>query len=94
MACLFWRDRKHAKARKWLQRATKLRPDHGDAWAYAYKLELEAGAEEAAAQILKECTAAEPNRGERWCATAKARENRQLGPEDVLKKVSAAIAVA
>lgn len=44
VALLFWRDRKQAKARKWLTRAVKLRPDYGDGWAYLYKFEVRGAA--------------------------------------------------
>lgn len=34
---LFWRDRKHEKARKWFERAIALNTKIGDSWAYYYE---------------------------------------------------------
>ena len=42
---LFWSERKINKAREWFQRAVKIDPDLGDAWAFYYKFELEHGTE-------------------------------------------------
>ena len=44
VARLFDRDRKHAKARKWLERAVALSPKLGDAWAHLYAFELQQAA--------------------------------------------------
>ncbi len=42
---LFWTERKISKTREWFQRAVKIEPDLGDAWAYFYKFELQHGTE-------------------------------------------------
>ena len=42
---LFWTERKVVKAREWFQRAVKIEPDLGDAWATFYKFELQHGTE-------------------------------------------------
>ena len=90
VACIFWRQRKHKKARRWFNRAVTLRPDIGDAWAAYYRFELENSEDdgESAKKILKRCVEAEPNRGKLWCRIAKMRENRQASTTAILKKVA------
>ncbi|KAI8553724.1 hypothetical protein RHMOL_Rhmol05G0038800 [Rhododendron molle] len=63
------------KARSWLNRAVTLGPDIGDFWALFYKFEIQYGAEETRADILKRCIAADPKHGEKWQALSKAVEN-------------------
>ena len=42
---LFWTERKINKGREWFQRAIKIDPDLGDAWAYFHKFEEQYGTE-------------------------------------------------
>ena len=41
VAKIFWRERKHNKARKWFDRAVNLDRDLGDAWVYYYAFEVD-----------------------------------------------------
>mmetsp|Transcript_37476 Transcript_37476/g.61317 ORF Transcript_37476/g.61317 Transcript_37476/m.61317 type:complete len:239 (+) Transcript_37476:2-718(+) len=92
VARLFASDRKHAKARKWFERAVALRPGLGDAWARFYAFELRQGTPEEQRAVLDRCVAAEPAHGELWQAVAKRTANRRLGPAEVLRKVVAELA--
>jgi pre-mRNA-processing factor 6 len=97
---LFEKDGKIQKARKWFERAVALNAKLGDAWGYYYAFELkqqlsqsgsssssgEGGASHAE-EVLRRCTAAEPNRGELWCAITKRTEIRRLDISSKLKKV-------
>ncbi|XP_031482456.1 protein STABILIZED1 [Nymphaea colorata] len=87
VAKLFWHDRKVDKARDWFNRAVTLAPDIGDFWALYYKFQLQHGAEEEQADVLKRCIAAEPRHGEKWVAISKAVENSHQPTEVILKKV-------
>ncbi|KAI8548554.1 hypothetical protein RHMOL_Rhmol07G0281200 [Rhododendron molle] len=91
IAKLFWHDRKVDKARSWLNRAVTLGPDMGDFWALFYKFEIQYGAEETRADILKRCIAADPKHGEKWQALSKAAENSHQPTEVILKKVAVAL---
>jgi len=82
---LFWGDRKHEKARKWLHRACALDPDLGDAWLRWYAFETQHGTAESRADVERRFLAAEPAHGERWQAVAKSAEARRLGRLEVLK---------
>ena len=99
VARLFAAERKFPKARKWFERAVALAPKLGDAWAHFYVFEIccagadkdkgKDGSEGATAaeaeDVLKRCVAADPNRGELWCATAKRPELARQGPARVLR---------
>lgn len=87
VARLFQRDRKTAKARKWFERAAALSPRCGDAWAFLYALELQAGAAAAELEtICGRCAQAAPNSGEIWCRVAKQTELRRADAATVLKR--------
>lgn len=40
---LFWSERKVSKSREWFNRAVRMDPSFGDAWAAFYKFELQFG---------------------------------------------------
>jgi pre-mRNA-processing factor 6 len=82
---LFWGDRKHEKARKWLHRACALDPDLGDAWVRWYAFETQHGTAESRADVERRFLAAEPAHGERWQAVTKSAEARRLGRLEVLR---------
>ena len=84
---VFWRERRLDKARAWLEKAVRLRPDHGDGWAYLAKFERENGTPESLQGVVHGCNQAAPTRGERWRAIAKAPENRNLSTEQILERV-------
>lgn len=71
LARLFWREKKYDKTQRWLNRATGLDKDLGDAWAYLYKYENESGSPEKASEVLAECLKAEPRHGEYWTSVSK-----------------------
>jgi len=89
VAKLFWLDRKVAKARSWFARTLEADADLGDAWAWAYRFELEHGTPEQQQAILNRCAEAEPAHGELWCAVAKDDRNARLKAADILKLVVA-----
>ncbi|KAL6074511.1 Pre-mRNA-processing factor 6 [Balamuthia mandrillaris] len=92
VARIFWQDRKVEKARNWFDRAVKLNPDLGDAWAAYYKFELQYGkAEKRHEQVLKRCRDADPHHGRVWCSVAKRVGNAAATTEDVLKQVAALV---
>ena len=82
VACLFLKDGKLDKARKWLTRAVTLNPDAGDSWMALYAVEMEAErtglgpAEEGKEEVMKRCVAADPKHGERWTALVKGPQTR------------------
>ena len=43
IAKIFIEEKMIEKARKWFEKATKINPDLGDAWAYYYKMEIKYG---------------------------------------------------
>lgn len=88
VARLFWMNRQIEKARTWLRRTTALDPKFGDAWAYAYKFELEYGTEEQQDAILRACIQAEPNLGEEWIKVSKAIDKSTWKTDQLLKEVS------
>ncbi|CDJ63352.1 LOW QUALITY PROTEIN: U5 snRNP-associated 102 kDa protein, putative [Eimeria necatrix] len=71
VARLFWRDKKIAKARKWMNRSVTLDPSLGDAWASYLAFELENGGEKECIDIINRCALAQPNRGLAWNKTTK-----------------------
>ena len=68
---LFVAERKHAKARKWFNRACALDPDLGDAWAHYYAFELAEGAQADQDDVKDRCINAEPAHGELWTSISK-----------------------
>ncbi|XP_048590658.1 pre-mRNA-processing factor 6 [Nematostella vectensis] len=84
VAKLFWSERKVSKARDWFNRAVKLDPDFGDAWAYFYRFELQHGTEAQQESVSHKCVQVEPHHGEVWCAVSKAIPNWRLKTKDVL----------
>lgn len=91
VASLFAADRKIDKARKWLDRATKLNPDLGDSWARFYAFELTQGDSERQAAVKTRCEQAEPKHGELWAATVKDMSNRNKPVSEILELVAKAI---
>jgi pre-mRNA-processing factor 6 len=53
VAALFSDERKHAKARKWFDRAVKIDDTIGDVWAHYYAFELKHGAEDTQRDVLQ-----------------------------------------
>ncbi|KAL5494082.1 hypothetical protein EMCRGX_G015354 [Ephydatia muelleri] len=93
VAKLFWSERKINKAREWFQRAVKIDPDLGDAWAFYYKFELEHGTEAQQEAVLKNCVSAEPHHGALWCPVSKDIENWQKHTEELLILVAKSLPV-
>ncbi|XP_031549489.1 pre-mRNA-processing factor 6-like [Actinia tenebrosa] len=87
VAKLFWSERKVSKARDWFNRAVKLDPDFGDAWAYFYRFEQQHGTEAQLEAVIHKCSQAEPRHGELWCAESKAIPNWRLKTKDILPLV-------
>jgi len=87
VAKLFWEGGTIDKARMWLTRATTEDPKLGDAWAAAYKFELQFGTEETQIDLLKKCKIAEPKYGEKWIGVSKKIDNSNMKIEDILKTV-------
>ena len=52
MAALFSDERKHAKARKWFDRAVKIDDAIGDVWAQYYAFELAHGADDTRRDVM------------------------------------------
>jgi len=88
VAKLFWADHEVNKAREWLARAVKIDPDFGDAWAYAYRFELQHGTEEQQKAVLKSCITAEPHHGEIWCMVSKNVKNWRKRTDELLQIVA------
>lgn len=88
VARLFWSERKINKAREWFNRAVKLDPDLGDAWASFYRFELQHGTEAQQESVMQRCGLAEPHHGENWCAVSKAIPNWRLRTKDILPIVA------
>lgn len=88
VARFFWTERKEDKARNWLEKALKLDPDYGDAWAWYYRLET---AEDKKEEIISRCIAADPHHGEKWQEIAKLPINARRKTDEILKMVAASI---
>ena len=84
---VFWREHRPDKARAWLEKAVRMRPDHGDGWAYLTRFERENGTPDAVQRVVAACVDAAPTHGEHWRAVAKAPENRSLSTEQILQRV-------
>jgi pre-mRNA-processing factor 6 len=91
---LFVAERKHAKARKWFNRACALDPDLGDAWAAYYAFELVDGAEPEQEDVASRCAAAEPAHGELWTSVSKDPRHARLDVVARLKLAAARIRAA
>ncbi|KAI8062681.1 PRP1 splicing factor, N-terminal-domain-containing protein [Gongronella butleri] len=85
VARLFWADRKIDKARNWFGKAVQIDPDHGDAFAWWYKFELQHGTQDQQDMVIKRCVQAEPRHGERWQPVAKDMDNVFRRTEEILK---------
>lgn len=90
---LFWAERKIGKCREWFNRAVKIEPDLGDAWAYFYKFEAVQGTPETQEEVKRRCMAAEPHHGENWCRVAKDINNWRMKTEDILLKVASELPI-
>ena len=88
---LFWADRIVEKARNWFNRAVKLDPDNGDAWAYFLKFEIEQGTDETRQDVIARTVQAEPRHGLVWPTVAKAVGNARKTPEEILALTAAAL---
>ena len=88
---LFWADRIVDKARNWFNRAVKLDPDNGDAWAYFLKFELEHGNDESRQDMITRAVQAEPRHGLVWPTVAKAVGNAGKNTEQILALTAASL---
>ena len=95
IAKIFIEEKLIEKARKWFEKATKINPDLGDAWAHYYKMEMSFGEDviffliqKKASDIVKKCIDQNPRHGELWCCVAKNVEGWKLKTEQILKKVA------
>merc|ERR1719359_2516192 len=86
VAKLFWRDAKHAKARKWFNRAVTLNPRLGDAWGAYLGFELDVGTSHEQREVIRKCVDAEPNNGILWNSIVKRVPNWRLKWAQKLKK--------
>ncbi|KAH1016330.1 pre-mRNA-processing factor 6 [Dendroctonus ponderosae] len=85
---LFWSERKVSKCREWFQRALKLDPDLGDAWANWYRFEQLHGTKEKQQEVKERCLAAEPHHGELWCSVSKNIKKVGWNTEQILVAVA------
>lgn len=88
VARLFLSERKIAKARTWFNKAVKLDPDFGDAWAAYYRFELQHGDESKQEAVAKHCLQAEPRHGEVWQRVSKRVENWRMSDADRIVAVA------
>lgn len=93
VARLFWAERHVDKARAWFNKAVKLDPDNGDAWAYFLKFEIQQGNEAARDEIVKRCVAADPHHGVVWPTVSKAVENMGKSTTQILTLVTSKLEV-
>ncbi|XP_065843636.1 pre-mRNA-processing factor 6-like [Oscarella lobularis] len=93
VAKLFWSERKITKAREWLNRAVKIEPDFGDAWACFYRFELQYGTEAQQRGILERCVQAEPRHGDQWTAVSKNIKNWRLRTDSLLPLVAKRLSI-
>eukprot|EP00628_Pelagophyceae_sp_CCMP2097_P003699 CAMPEP_0184088358 /NCGR_PEP_ID=MMETSP0974-20121125/6184_1 /TAXON_ID=483370 /ORGANISM="non described non described, Strain CCMP2097" /LENGTH=1023 /DNA_ID=CAMNT_0026391069 /DNA_START=75 /DNA_END=3143 /DNA_ORIENTATION=+ len=91
VARLFAAERKHAKTRKWFNRACALDPDLGDAWAAYYAFEVADGTELERDDVKARCVAAEPAHGELWCSISKDPKHARADAAATLELCAAAI---
>jgi len=93
VAKLFWQNRQIEKARTWFNRALALDSDFGDAWAAAYKFEVQNGTIEKQQEILNKCIEAEPHHGELWISVSKDVNSSNFKTEQIVKLVAQKINV-
>jgi pre-mRNA-processing factor 6 len=91
---LFWADRIVDKARSWFNRAVKLDPDNGDAWAYFLRFEIEQGTDASRQELIARAVQAEPRHGLVWPTVAKAAANARKSTEEILAHTAAALDAA
>ncbi|EPT29991.1 putative U5 snRNP-associated subunit [Toxoplasma gondii TgCatPRC2] len=88
VACLFWKEGKISKARKWLNRSVTLDASFGDAWAAFLAFELEnGGGEKECRNIINKASLAQPNRGLNWNKVVKHVSCWTLSFPEKLRKV-------
>lgn len=88
VARLFFIERNVDKARNWFEKAVKINPDLGDAWAWLLKFENVHGDEASRKSVIERCVAAEPRHGEFWQQVSKNLDHFGLGVEKVLGLVA------
>jgi len=88
VAIMFWMDARKTKARDWFNKAIKIEPDCGDAWAWYYKLELTHGTPEQQEDVMSRCIKADPSHGPKWQPVAKSIDNCRLKTRHVLPLVA------
>lgn len=88
---LLWQLGKYEKARGWIERAVRLKPEIGDFWAVFYFFELTHGTESSQQKVVSECVSAHPVYGEIWCSVSKQKENRRKSVDEILKIVTNAV---
>jgi len=88
VARLFWTEQREDKGRVWMEKALKLDPDYGDAWAWYYRLESDEGKKD---DIVSRCIAADPHHGEKWQEIAKLPINARRKTDEILKIVAASL---
>ncbi|XP_062520556.1 pre-mRNA-processing factor 6-like isoform X2 [Corticium candelabrum] len=93
VAKLFWSERKINKTREWLNRAVKIEPDLGDAWAYFYKFELQYGTESQQKSVMDRTAHAEPHHGPQWCIISKDIRNWRKKTDEILALVAKSLKV-
>ena len=84
-ARLLWTEQKEDKARGWIEKAIKMDPDYGDAWAWAYRLEKDPEKKE---DIVSRCIAADPHHGEKWQEISKKPFNARRKTDEILRMVA------
>lgn len=88
VAKMFWMDGKKNKARDWFNKAVKIDPDLGDAWAWYYKMEVLFGTEPQQKEVELRCINADPRHGEHWQAASKNISNWRKKTSEILKIVA------
>lgn len=84
----FWQSQKMDKARSWFNKAVKLDPSLGDAWAILYAFEQSQENKEALVQVEEDVRKAEVRHGELWTRISKAVGNEGLDKVEILRRVS------
>jgi len=88
VARFFWTEQREDKGRTWIEKALKLDPDYGDAWAWYYRLESDEAKKD---DIVSRCIAADPHHGEKWQEIAKLPINARRKTDEILKIVAASL---
>jgi len=86
--CGWMEGKPSAQTRDWFQRAVKVDPLFGDAWAYLYKFELIHGNEAEQAEVKERCIQAEPRHGEIWQSVSKEVGNWRMKTDEILEAVA------